>query len=317
MKILKIYLADPNIRAEQIEAIRRELPSGWLFDNDLPNATAILTENVDINQEMLAKASQARVIFRLDTGNARVAPSSLPLIDLANTGIIGVAEHVVALILALSRHLLWVARQTAAHEWVAGSDIPILTDQKKYTYNWIGLPNSGAIYARKVGIVGLGVIGQAVAKRLKPFGVRLLYSDLKRFDPEIEKELDVQWREMDDLLQESDFVSVHLRFVDGPDGNENMFGEKQFALMKPGAYFINTSRGRVVDEAALVEVLRNRKIGGAGLDVFQYEPLPHDHPLLTLAGDNVILTAHTAGTFNPEAWQTTADEIVDRLKELI
>jgi phosphoglycerate dehydrogenase-like enzyme len=312
-----IYLADPQIQKEQIEALRRALPAGWGLGDRPETAVAILTENVDVSQTLLHQAPRARLILCLDTGQACVASTPLPVVNLSNTGLIGVAEHVVALILALSRRLLWVARTAAAHAWVAGRDQPILTSQKKYTYNWIGLEQSGAIYAKKVGIVGFGHIGRAVASRLRPFGVRLLYTDLKRLEPQTEKELGVQWRQVDDLLRESDFVTLHLRFAEGPGGNENMFGAEQFALMKPSAYFINTSRGRLVDEAALVEALRARTIAGAGLDVFRYEPLPPDHPLLTLAGDNVILTAHTAGTYNPEAWQTIAEEIVEDVRAVL
>lgn len=312
-----IYLADPQIQKEQVEALRRALPDGWALADSPEAAVAILTENVDVTEAMLKHAPRVRLILRLDTGRAGVGSSTLPVVNLSNTGLIGVAEHVVALILALSRHLLWVARKAAAHEWVPGRDQPILTSQKKYTYNWIGLEKSDAIYAKKVGIVGLGHIGRAVASRLQPFGVRLLYTDLQRFDLRLEKELGVQWRELDELLQESDFVTLHLRFAEGPDGNENMFGPRQFALMKPRAYFINTSRGRLVDEAALVEALRSHTIAGAGLDVFRYEPLPPDHPLLSLAGDNVILTAHTAGTYNPEAWQTTAEEIIEHVSGVL
>jgi phosphoglycerate dehydrogenase-like enzyme len=314
---INIYLADPEIRMEQLEILQRNLPAGWALTHTPGNAVAILTENADVSREMLLQAPRVRMILRLDTGRARVARTHIPTVDLSSTALIGVAEHVVTLVLALSRRLLWVARQSAAAAWAPGKDQPVLTDQKNYTYNWIGLENSGAIYNKKVGIVGLGHIGRAVALRLRPFGVRLLYTDLQRFPPAVEKSLGVQWRQMDDLLKESDFVTLHLRFIEGPQGNEKMFGEREFNLMKPGAFFINTSRGRLVDEDALVEALRAQKIGGAGLDVFRYEPLPKDHPLLSLAGDRVILTSHTAGSYNPEAWQTTAEEIIERVQEVV
>lgn len=313
-----IYVADPNIRAEQIAALRSSLPAGWRLLEGPRGANAILTENVDVSAEMLAAAGNGlRLIARLDPGRATVAPTEVPVIDLYNTGTIGVCEHVVTLILALSRRLLWVARQTAKAAWVPGRDQPILTDQRRYTFNWIGLPSSGAIYSKKVGIIGLGQIGRGVAKRLRPFGVRLLYTDLQRFDPQVEASLGVEWRELDDLLRQSDFVTLHIRFQEGPGGNENWFGARELALMKPTAYLINTSRGRIVDEDALVAALRKGQIAGAGLDVFHYEPLPANHPLLALAGDNVILTPHVAGTVMSEAWQTTANELIERLQELM
>jgi phosphoglycerate dehydrogenase-like enzyme len=129
--------------------------------------------------------------------------------------------------------------------------------------------------------------------------------------------LDVRWRDLDELLRESDFVTLHHRFVEGPDGNDRQFGAREFGLMKPTAYFINTSRGRMVDEDALAEAVRTGRIAGAGIDVFRYEPFTADNPLAALAGDNVILTAHTAGAPMVEAWQTTAQELVERIQELL
>ena len=105
--------------------------------------------------------------------------------------------------------------------------------------------------------------------------------------------------------------------MDGPDGNDRQFGAREFALMKPTAYFINTSRGRMVDEDALAEAVRTGRIAGAGIDVFRYEPFAPDNPLAALAGDNVILTAHTAGAPMVEAWQTTAHELIERIQELL
>ena len=314
----EIYVADPNIRAEQIEAIRRCLPAGWSLAGVPDGATAILTENVDISLAILSAAGPAlRLIERLDTGHAVVAPTSVPVLDLSNTGLIGVAEHAVMLILALSRRLLWVARQTASQQWLPDRSQPILTDQRRYTFNWIGLERSGCLYHQKVGIVGLGHIGRAVAARLRPFGVRLLYTDINRLDPAEEARLGVSWRDLDDLLRESDFVTLHHRFQEGLDGNDKQFGAYEFGLMKPTAYFINTSRGRMVDEDALAEALANGTIAGAGLDVFRFEPFAPDNPLAALADDNVILTGHTAGAPMPEAWQTTAEELIECILELL
>jgi phosphoglycerate dehydrogenase-like enzyme len=313
-----IYIADPHIRAEQVEAIRRSLPSGWRL-LDAPNdAIAILTESVDVSGEMLARAGAGlRLIARLEPSNSAVAPTAVPVVDLPTTGLTGVAEHVVTLMLALSRRLLWVARQTAAQQWAEGRDQPILTDQRRYTYNWIGLTESGCLYRKKVGIVGLGYIGREVAVRLQPFGAQLLYTDLNRLPSAEEARLAVRWHSLDALLCESDFITLHHRFVDGPGGNDRHFGAREFALMKSTAYFINTARGRLVDEDALAEALRTGRIAGAGIDVFRYEPFAPDNPLAALAGDNVILTAHTAGAAMPEAWQTTAQELIERIQELL
>ncbi len=310
-----IYLADPEIRAEQLEAIRTQLPSDWTLVDAPEGATAILTENEDVTAAMLeAVGPSLRLIARLDTGNATVEPTDVPVVDLPNTALVGVAEHAVMLIMALSRHLAWIVRQTEAQAWLPDRAEPILTDQRKYTYNWIGLEDFGTLYGKTVGLVGLGLIGRATAVRLRAFGMRLLYTQRTRLDPATEADLGVEWRTLDDLLVESDFVSLHHRFQEGPDGNDNHIGARELALMKPTAYLINTARGRLVDEDALVEALRTGQIAGAGLDVFRYEPLPGDHPLLELAGDNVLLTPHTAGAPITEAWQTIAQELVEHVQ---
>ena len=310
-----MFIADPGIQQEQRDAIQQALPAAWQLTGQPGPVQAILTENQSIDADMLAMAgSTLKYIFKLEPGKALIAVGDYQLIHCENTGLIGVAEHAVTLILALSRHFLWVTAQTAKGAWVEGKDQPILTDQKKYTYNWIGLPSSDAIYAKTVGIIGLGYIGQEVAKRLKPFGVKLLYYDVQRQATEVENALGIQYRELDELLQQADFVSLHHRFVDGPGGNDGQFGKREFALMKPSAYFINTSRGRMVNEADLVEALKSGEIAGAGLDVFRHEPLPKDDPLLALANDKVILTAHVAGTYMPEAWRNTAEQICSYLE---
>ena len=302
-----IYLADPEIRTEQLAAIRMQLPEEWTLVDEPEGAAAILTENVDVTPAMVgAVGPSLRLIARLDTGSAAVESTAVPVVDLPNTALVGVAEHAVMLIMALSRHLAWIVRQTEAQAWLPDRAEPILTDQSKYTYNWIGLEDFGTLYGKTAGLIGLGLIGRATAARLRAFGMRLLYTQRTRLDPATEAALGVEWRSLDDLLAESDFVSLHHRFQEGPDGNDNHIGARELALMKPTAYLINTARGRLVDEDALVEALRTGQIAGAGLDVFRYEPLPGDHPLLELAGDNVLLTPHTAGAPITEAWQTIA-----------
>lgn len=313
---VRIFLADPNIRHEQVEMLQGQLFDDWSLARDPTGATAILTQDADIGPEILSAAGGALLLIgRLGPGTAAVAPTAVPVIDLPNAALISVAEHAIMLMLALSRHLFWVAHQTAAQQWTRGVGEPILTDQRQYVYNWVGLEDFATLYGKVVGIIGLGTVGRAVAQRLKMFGVRLIYTQRQRLNPEVERDLGVRWREFDDLLRESDFVTLHHRYQDGPDGNDMQFGSRQFNLMKPTAYFINTSRGRMVDEAALATALEQGRLAGAGLDVFRFEPLPANNPLLQLAGDNLILTAHVAGVPVTEAWQVATQDFLDRLAE--
>ena len=313
---MKIFIADVGIHAEQIEAIRSRLPLGWSLADVSGGVMAILTENVDVSPAMIeAAGSGLRLIARLDTGQATTPEGlTVPVIDLPNTALIGVAEHTVMLILALSRHLLGVIRQTNAQAWLPERSQPILTDQRRYTYNWIGLKDWGTLYGKTVGLIGLGLIGRATAVRLRSFGMRLIYTQRHRLDPVAETRLGVQWRELDALLAESDFVSLHQRFQEGSDGNDNHIGARELALMGPAAYLINTARGRLVDENALAAALRTGQIAGAALDVFRHEPLPADSSLFALAGDNLILTPHVAGAPLIEAWAMIAQELIEHLQ---
>ncbi len=145
----------------------------------------------------------------------------------------------------------------------------------------------GDIYGKTLGLVGVGRIGAAVAMRTKGFNMRVLYVDV-RHNYEIEREVGAIKVDMDTLLKESDFVSLHVPLM--PE-TRHLIGKRSLSMMKPTAYLINTSRGPVIDEAALAEALRNKTIAGAGLDVYEFEP--HITPEL-LELDNVVLAPHIA-----------------------
>ena len=318
--MVRICVVDDSVREGQLEVIKSHLPHDWMLVDSLENATAILTQNQDVSEDMLNAAGHSlRLIARVDVGDATVPRTDVPVVDIPHTSLIGVAEHAVTFILVLSRHLFSVSRRTAQEKWVSGRDEPILTDQRRYTYNWIGLDDFGTLYGKTVGIVGLGYIGRAVAERMLPFGVRLLYYKRHRLDPDEEKRLGVEFRARDELLKESDFVTLHHRFEKGAGGNDRDFGAREFELMKPTAYLVNTARGRLVDEDALVDALTSGQIAGAGLDVFRYEPLPSGHPLLEMAlqRDDVILTPHVAGAPGDEAQVVIATELIEHVQGVL
>lgn len=139
-----------------------------------------------------------------------------------------------------------------------------------------------------LGIVGIGRIGRAVARRARGFNMRVIYYDPKPLEAEIEREMGVQRADLDSLLEASDFVSVHVPLT---EGTHHLLSTAQFARMKPSAVLVNTSRGPVVDEAALAEALRERRIFAAGLDVYEREPAVH--PGL-IDAPNVVLAPHIA-----------------------
>lgn len=187
---------------------------------------------------------------------------------------VGVAEHTVALILALAKKL---------------KTISILMSQKGPSIYYDERVNTMTLNNKTVGIIGLGRIGAKVASLIHPFNVRLL-----GYDPYIPEEraksLGVHMVELATLLRESDFVTIHVPLT---QQTYHMIGPKELALMKKTAYIINTARGAIINEHALIEALENGKIAGAALDVLEKEPVAPNNPLLKM--DNVLVTPHIAG----------------------
>jgi len=143
------------------------------------------------------------------------------------------------------------------------------------------------VYGKTLGVIGMGRIGYAVAKRATGFGMQTLYYQRHRIPEEKEKAVNAMYVTLEELLSRSDYVTIHLPLTEQTKG---LINEERLRLMKPTAYLINTSRGAIVDEKALLKALKEGWIKGAALDVYEREPLPEDSPLLKL--DNLVLTPH-------------------------
>ena len=165
----------------------------------------------------------------------------------------------------------------------------------------------GTVHGKTLGIVGLGAIGRAVAKRARGFGMRVLYTKRSRLAEDEECALGVEWAPLDDLLRDADFVSVNALFT--PE-TRHLIGERELGFMKPTAYLINTSRGPLVDEAALARALRDGRIAGAGLDVYEHEPTVTPE-LIGLP--NVVLTPHV-GSADRETRERIAGVVVHNIE---
>jgi D-3-phosphoglycerate dehydrogenase len=188
------------------------------------------------------------------------------------------SDHAMALLLSCARKLFQEDRAVRAGLWrsIHGPEMEAV---------WRGI---APLRGRTLGLIGLGQAGRALVPKAKGFGMRVLVYDPYVPD-DVVRELEVERSDLDRLLKESDFVSVHSALT---ARNRHMLGREQFRLMKPGAYFINTARGGLVDEKALLEALTEKRIAGAGLDVLEVEPARMDNPLLKL--ENVIVTGHSA-----------------------
>jgi glyoxylate reductase len=231
-----------------------------------------------IDAEVLAAAPNLKVIANMAVGynNVDVAEATRRHIPVTNTpGVLTdtTADFAWTLIMSSARRVPEAERFLRAGKF----------------HGWGPLMMVGHdIYGKTLGIVGFGRIGRAVAKRAIGFDIQVLYHDKYPADPDTERALNARSVSMDELLTGSDFVSLHTDY--NPE-THHLIGAPQFAMMKPTAYLINTSRGPVVDEAALVEALTSGRIAGAGLDVYEGEPTVN--PSL-LALENVVLTPHIA-----------------------
>ena len=244
------------------------------------NATGIvslLTDRIDAGL-IAAAGPDFRVIAQMAVGfdNIDVAAATARGIPVGHTpGVLTetTADFAWTLLMAAARRVVEAHNEVQQSIWRPwGPDV--LTGQD--------------IFGATLGLVGFGRIGQAMAKRAQGFDMPILYHDLQRF-PEAEKSLGAQFVSLEELLERADFVSLHT-FM-SPQ-NKFMMGKSQFGQMKPNAIFINTARGGLVDPDALLWAVRERKIAGAGLDVFETEPIPEGHPLLN--EPSVIITPHIA-----------------------
>jgi glyoxylate reductase len=158
----------------------------------------------------------------------------------------------------------------------------------KWKVAWTPTAFLGAsVWGKTLGIVGLGRIGQALARRAKGFNMNILYTDTTRHPVEVEQELSADFMTLEDLLKQSDFVSIHVPLT---KDTHHLINENRLRLMKRESILVNTSRGPVVDEQALFRVLKEKAIAAAGIDVFAKEPIEASNPLLTL--DNIVLLPH-------------------------
>jgi len=242
---------------------------------DCDGLLCLLTDPIDA--EVIA-AGDLRVIsqFAVGVDNVDLKAATARSIPVGHTpGVLteATADMAFALLMAAARRIPEGIEKVRAGRW--------------HTWEPLGLLGAD-VWGATLGIVGLGRIGTAVARRARGFAMRILYHDPTR-KPDLEAELGLEYAELDDLLAQADFVSLHCLLT--PE-THHLIGEEALRRMKPTAILVNTSRGPVVDADALVRALREGWIAAAALDVTDPEPLPPDHPLLALP--NCIVVPHVA-----------------------
>jgi len=248
----------------------------------------------DLNAGIIKQAHHLKVISKYGVGvdNIDIKAATAQGIIVTNTpkaNIDAVADLTFALMLALARRIPEADRETKAGKW------------KKFV--------GTSVWRKKLGIIGLGKIGKQVVKRARGFEMEILCYDVIQ-DEEFSRQFSVRYSDLETLLKESDYITIHTPLN---DVTRDMIGYKELEMINENAFLINTSRGGIIDEKALYNVLKNNKIKGAALDCYEKEP-PENSPLVEL--ENIIMTSHN-GAYTKEAINSMGIQAAQNLIDVL
>ena len=242
---------------------------------DKEGLICLLTEK--INDELLRAAPKLRITANVAVGYDNIDVDACTRRGVAVTNTPGVLDETTA-------DFAWTLLMAVARRISEGEALARSGNWKGWNLDQLC---GSDVWGKTLGLVGFGRIGRAVARRASGFSMKIIYTDAMRAAEDVERSLNTEFRDMNALLAESDFISLHVPLLPETRG---LFDAPKFYRMKPTAFLINTSRGPVVDEAALVAALEAKKIAGAALDVYENEPFIHSG----LKRPNVVLTPHQA-----------------------
>ncbi|HDI52551.1 MAG TPA: D-glycerate dehydrogenase [Candidatus Bathyarchaeota archaeon] len=272
-----ISLIEEYADVEVYESEEEPAPYDLILEKvrDVDGLLCLLTDKIDAR--IIEAGERLKVISNYAVGydNIDVEAATRRGIYVTNTpGVLTetTADLAWAILMAIARRVVEADKYVRAGRWIHawGPKMMLGSD----------------VHGKTLGIIGLGRIGSAVARRAKGFNMRIIYYDIFRRE-DLERELGLEYKPLEELLKEADYVTLHVPLT---KETHHLIGERELDLMKPTAYLINTSRGAVIDQRALYKALKERRIAGAALDVFEKEPIDPDDPLLEL--DNVVLTPH-------------------------
>ena len=290
------------LSAELVRLLIRQTPDVPDFEvipgNEMPKeelkksfseADAVLgdyTFKQKITTEMVSTARNLKFIQQPSVGYQHIdvdacTARGIKVANTAGANTVSVAEHTIAWGLCLLKNMFHAHTSTKSGGWEQMSI------------------KSAELQGKVWGIVGFGRIGQAVAQRLKPFGLsRIIYYDTYRPALSVEQQFGVEYADLNTLLKQSDIISLHAPLT---DATRNIINEDALNSMKPGAYLINVARAELVDEKALAEAIIKKKIAGAAIDVFSEEPVNLNNPLLAVESERLLFSPHVAGVTDEAA----------------
>ena len=290
---LKLLAQTPEIEVTNCAGKPREE-----LERALAGAHALIVRSeTRVTADLLTRGPNLRVIARAGTGvdNIDVHAATrrgIAVMNAPGANTVSAAEHAMGLLLAQARHIPWAAEAMRRGEW----------DRKRF--------EGTELRGKTIGIVGLGRIGGHVAQLARAFGMHVVGHD-PYLSPERAAELQIKLLPLDQLLGQADVVTLHVAHT---EQTHHLINAERLKLMKPTAVLVNTARGELVDEAALAEAVREKRIGGAAIDVFAVEPLPADAPLRKL--ERVILTPHLAAS-TAEAQERVSVEICGAVRDAL
>ena len=290
---LKLLAGTPEIEVANCAGKPREE-----LERALAGAHALIVRSeTRVTADLLTRGPNLRVIARAGTGvdNIDVHAATrrgIAVMNAPGANTVSAAEHAMGLLLAQARHIPWAAEAMRRGEW----------DRKRF--------EGTELRGKTIGIVGLGRIGGHVAQLARAFGMHVVGHD-PYLSPERAAELQLKLLPLDQLLAQADVVTLHVAHT---EQTHHLINAERLKLMKPTAVLVNTARGELVDEAALADAVRDKRIGGAAIDVFAVEPLPADAPLRKL--ERVILTPHLAAS-TAEAQERVSVEICGAVRDAL
>jgi glycerate dehydrogenase len=267
----------------------------------LKDATVAITNKVPLRRETLEQLPKLKMVAVAATGTDNVdiaycRERGIVVSNIRDYSVHTVPEHVFMLVLALRRNLLAFRADVRNGAWQTSTQFCLFTHPVN------------DLYGSTLGIIGRGAIGNAVAQIASAFGMKVLFAEHKGAG-----EIRTSYTAFDTVLQDSDVITLHLPLN---AQTRHLIGPAEFALMQKHALLINTARGGLVDEAALLDALRSERIAGAGFDVLGKEPPTDGNPLLELNLPNFILTPHIAWS-GRAAMQTLADQLIDNIEACV
>ena len=286
-KVMRVDRAGSNVKmveeAEELAKVNAELSGVDCTTEDeiietAKDADAITTGAARMTRRVLEALPKCKIIVRYGVGFDTIdvdaaTDNGIVVVNIPDLFFEEVSSHAILLLLACAKKLVFMNNGTKQGRWAEckQAQAPMVS-----------------IYGQTLGLIGCGNLGRMTARKAQCFALKILGYD-PYLDKSLAKEHGITLVSLPELLKESDFISVHALLN---KETWHLMGEKEFKQMKPTAYFINVSRGPVIDEAALIKALQEKWIAGAGLDVFDKEPVDTDNPLLKM--DNVVVSPHTA-----------------------